>query len=832
MRKLFIGINVAMAFLSCVAFGQEIKSPSEYLGYRLGTRFTYHHRVVDYFNYIAGVSDMVLMHQYGETYERRELLVTFISSAKNLERIDEIRENNLRRTGLLDGSIFENDIAIVWLSYNVHGNEANSTETSMQVLYELVVKNKEKYQNWLDNLVIVIDPCLNPDGRDRYVNWFNQVAGTSPNPNINVREHHEGWAHGRTNHYLFDLNRDWVWQTQVESQQRMVLYNNWMPHVHVDFHEQGLDDKYYFAPAAEPMHELVTPWQRDFQNIVGKNNAKYFDQKGWLYFTRERFDLLYPGYGDTYPTFNGAIGMTYEMAGNSMAGLAVQTEKGDTLTLSDRMAMHFTTSMATIEASYENRKRLLEEFSNFFKPLGNDHYIIKSDRTDRLSSLTELLDKNKIAYKTPAGSSVIKVQAYDNNEVITLEINRGDLVVPINQPKSTMVKILFEKNTKLADTLTYDITAWSLPYAYGVDGYLTSAKLKLEEFKISTPVFPEKEEAPYAFILNWTSIKDAEFLAQLIGMGIKVNYFAEKFTYNGVPFSEGTLLINRVDNRHISNFQQTISQVAKNLNRSLVPLYSGSAIASIDLGSGKIKFLKKPKIAMLAGEGISTYDFGELWYFFEQEIKTPVDIIEKPSIWRIDLYEYDVLFLPSGRYEKLTDEDGIASLDAWINNGGKLILIENAIHGFVGDGKFSLEVQENEDEKTDGELADPVLHPYAANERENLKNYIQGGIIKMEIDATHPLAYGYDSHYYTIKNNARAYKFLEKGWNVGYISSLNNAIAGFVGADTKEKLNKNLVFGVEERGRGKIIYFADDPMFRSFWQNGKLFMANALFFDN
>lgn len=833
MHKIYLGFNLVALFFPFIALGQEIKSPSEFLGYPLGTKFTYHHKVVDYFNYISGLSDNVVLQHYGETYERRELFVTFISSPQNLQQLGQVRENNLRRTGLIDGSIHENDIAIVWLSYNVHGNEANSTETAMQVLYELSVKNKDKYDKWLENLVIIIDPCLNPDGRERYVNWFNQVAGISPNPNINAREHHEEWAHGRSNHYHFDLNRDWVWQTQTESRQRMQLYNNWMPQVHVDFHEQGIDDNYYFAPAAEPMHELITPWQRDFQEIIGKNNARYFDEKGWLYFTRERFDLLYPGYGDTYPTYNGAIGMTYEMAGHSMAGMAVVKEKGDTLTLRQRIDKHFTTSIATIEASYEHRKKLLEEFSKFFKPLGNDHYILKSDRTDRLTLISELLDKNKVKYKTPGSKSVIKAISYDKNETVSLEINPGDLIVPLNQPKSVLVKILFEKNTRLADSLTYDITAWSLPYVYGVEGYHTTAKFSLTDFKQTKQSFSEKMATfPYGYILNWTSVKDAEFLSEMLQLGIKVNYFTQKFTYDDMPFSEGSLLINRIDNQHIRDFQNKIVDTAEKLHRNIIPLYSGSAIASIDLGSSKIKYLKKPRVLMPAGKGISTYDFGVLWYFFEQEIKMPIDIIHMHSFWNINLNEYDVLILPSGRYENLTDEEGFGSLDAWIRNGGKLILIENAIDGFAGEGKFSIEKHIDDKNKDESASTEPVLYPYSANERESLKNFIQGGIIKLEIDNTHPVAYGYENHYHTLKTNADRYNYLKDGWNVGYINTEKSKVAGFIGAEARAKLSKNLVIGVEQRGHGKVIYFTDDPMFRSFWQNGKLFMANAIFFDN
>jgi hypothetical protein len=831
MRSVYYAILTIALVLPLFSLSQPIQPPSEFLGYPLGEKFTYHHKVVDYFNYVDAHSDFVTTQVYGSTYERRALMVAYISTPENLSNLDAIRNNNLKRSKLLDGQPTENDIAIIWLSYNVHGNEANSTETSMKVLHELVGSGREKYHEWFKNLVIIIDPCLNPDGRDRYVNWYNQVGSVIPNPDINVREHHEGWTHGRSNHYLFDLNRDWVWQTQIESKQRLKLYNHWMPQVHVDFHEQGFDDKYYFAPAAQPMHELITDWQMRFQEIIGRNNAKYFDENGWLYFTRERFDLLYPAYGDTYPTYNGAIGMTFEMAGHSLAGLAITTEKGDTLTLKDRIARHFVTSISTIEAAYQNRKPLLEEFGNFFQPKGNHLYILKSDIQDNLEMLGELLDKNNIRFMTPSKSTSIKASSYSGNQSSTITVAPGDLVVPVNQPKSTLVKILFEKNTKLVDTLTYDITAWSLPYVYGVQGYETSAKIDVVEFKPVIQKIPSIEKTPYAYLLNWTSIKDAEFLARAQRLGIKVNYFTESFSYNQTAYNPGTLVINRVDNEKVvKDFHTKVTDLASELNRNLMPVYSGAAIGKIDLGSGKIRFMKKPKMALLAGDGISTLNFGEIWYFLEQEIKAPVDIIDKDRLSHIDLDDYDVIVLASGRYSDLSNEDGFKKIDSWISKGGKLILFEHAISSFMGENKFSIETMKDDEE--DKKEEDPVLFPYNENERENLKKYIQGGIIQMEIDGTHPLAYGYGKEYYTLKNNSTSYKYLEDGWNVGYISSENKVVAGFIGSETKEKLNKNLVFGVEERGSGQVIYFADNPLFRAFWQNGKLFVANAIFFDN
>ncbi len=305
-------------FLSAQAVAQSIPSPEQFLGYPLGSKFTPHHHIIQYFEALAKARpDMMKLYQYGKTYEGRPLMVAYISQPENIARLDAIKANNLRLAGLAkDKMAAQTDMpAIVWLSYNVHGSEPSSSEAALKTIFALLDPANAKTKTWLTNTVVILDPCINPDGRDRYVNWFNSVASVIPNPEPASREHQEPWPGGRTNHYNFDLNRDWAWQSQAESQQRIKLYNEWLPQVHVDFHEQGYNEPYYFAPAAEPYHEVITPWQRDFQVLIGKNNAKYFDANGWLYFTKERFDLFYPSYGDTYPTYNGAIGMTFEQGG-------------------------------------------------------------------------------------------------------------------------------------------------------------------------------------------------------------------------------------------------------------------------------------------------------------------------------------------------------------------------------------------------------------------------------------------------------------------------------------------------------------------------------------
>ena len=354
-RFLFVWVFKMICWIN---LSGQLKTPSDFFPHDWGTHFTAHHLVVNYFNHAAEQSDLVQVMEYGRTSEQRPMVLAFVSTPENLAKLEDIRKNNLIRAGVLEGTLDPAlDRVIVWLSCTIHGNEAAGTESASATLHELIDPNNTDTKAWLQNTIVVIDPTLNPDGFDRYTNWYRKVAGAVPNPHPSAREHQEPWPGGRTNHYYFDLNRDWAWQTQIESQQRMTAFNNWLPHLHADLHEQGVNSPYYFAPAAQPYHPYITKWQRDFQVTVGKNHAKYFDQNGWLYFTKEVFDLLYPSYGDTYPTYLGSIGMTYEQGGSGRAGRAILMQNGDTLTLLDRALHHKTTSLSTIEVGAKNQQR-------------------------------------------------------------------------------------------------------------------------------------------------------------------------------------------------------------------------------------------------------------------------------------------------------------------------------------------------------------------------------------------------------------------------------------------------------------------------------------------
>jgi len=817
MKKLLLALFV-LSTLTTIA--QELKSPSEFLGYELGTQFTRHHEVVDYYQYLASVaSDRVQLHEYGKTNERRPLLLAYLSSAKNMQNLESIREEHLKNTvGEGDSSK-----AIVWLSYNVHGNESVSTEASMQTIYDLLTDKSD----YLENTVILMDPCINPDGRDRYVNWYNQNKNEPYNVDPNSKEHHEGWLNGRANHYMFDLNRDWAWLTQVESQQRLKYFNKWLPHVHVDFHEQGVDNPYYFAPAAEPFHEVITDFQRDFQVTIGKNHAKYFDANGWFYFTKEVFDLLYPSYGDTYPMYNGGIGMTYEQGGSGRAGLGIKTSIGDTLTLKDRIAHHHTTGLSTVEVASKNAQKLNDEFKKFYnkKNFKYKSYVLNGD-VDKIEALTALLEQHNIEYQFgKQGSS--KGFSYQSGRTHSLPTNENSLVIHTDQPKGTLVKVLFEPKAKLSDSLTYDITAWSLPYAYGLNAIASESKvssLAAGEWKVYPPKGANISEGTYAYVSDWNAMKDARFLADILQAKIRVRYAQKPFTLEGKTHQRGSLIITKSDNKHHKNFTSTLTNVAHKHKVLLTPVKTGFVDSGKDFGSSSVQMVNDLKVAILSGEPTSTLRFGEIWHFFEQQLHYPLAVIDTDYLSRVDLSAYDVLILPSGwGYKGFMTKDRLKNLKEWVGNGGKLIAMGSAIKSLSGKEGFSIKSKEQEKDSTKN------IRPFDGSERERIKSAITGAIFKTNVDNTHPLAYGYDNSYFTLKLGNDSYDYLTNG-NVVYLEeNQNKPISGFAGSKAQKKIAKTLVFGVENHGSGSVIYMVDNPLFRGFWENGKLFFANALF---
>jgi hypothetical protein len=816
-------------FISVHLCAQNVKTPDQFLGYTLGEKFTYHHKIVSYFKEIyASVPAKVKLENYGYTNEGRELMIAIVSTPENISRIDAIRKNNLRLAGLLKDKPGDVDMpAVIWLSYNVHGNEASSSEVSMKTLYELVSGNNTEINVWLKNTVVIIDPCLNPDGRDRYVNWYNQVVGSAPVANILSREHDEPWPGGRTNHYNFDLNRDWAWQTQIETQQRVSKYNDWMPSIHCDYHEQSYASPYYFAPAAEPYHEVITPWQREFQTAIGKNHARYFDANGWLYFTKEIFDLFYPAYGDTYPTYNGSIGMTYEQAGLSKAGLAVAAD-GDTLKLSDRIAHHFTTSISTIEIAALNYRKINQEFKKYFDAVvanGVGEYksfIIPGVNAQKLDKLKNLLNKNGIIYSYAKSGLTIKGLRYFSGKDENYTTTSSDIVINTTQSKGVLIKVLFEKESKLSDSATYDITAWSLPYAYGLDCYAVKEKITGQNIS-PLPVEKNYIKNSYAFLAEYNSFEGGRFLAALLKNNINVRYAEKDFFYGGKKFKKGTLVVLKKGNE--LNVE-TFIQLADKYKMNVTSIQSGFMESGFDFGSDKLVPVNKPVVAIITGESVYAETAGELWHLFDKELEYPVILLNAANISNVNLKDVDVIIIPNGNYKSIPERDN--ALKQWVRQGGKLIALENAVAHLAG-GDWGFKLKNGEPSKNDENWQGyQNLKRYENRERDWLTENTPGAIYKVYLDDSNPIAFGYPDFYYSLKMNTNLLEFSKDSWNIGVLKK-DNFISGFVGSTAKESIKDGAVIASNAYGSGTVVCFVDNPVFRSFWENGKLLLSNAVF---
>jgi len=823
-----------LIFLLSTQSGFAQKTPNEFLPYKVGEQFTPHYLLNAYFEQIAAALPATMrLEKYGLTNESRPLQIAIFSSAENMARLEQIRINNLRLAGMAEGQPdLSNPIAIVWISMSVHGNEASGSECSMELAYRLATQTDEKVKEWLKNTVVIVDPAVNPDGYDRYSHWHRMASNLLKNTDVDAREHREPWPGGRVNHYYFDLNRDWAWATQAESKQRLVVYHRWLPHVHPDIHEQGINEPYYFAPAAEPMHELITPWQRNFQVEIGENNARHFDNRGWLYFTREVFDLFYPSYGDTYPTFNGAIGMTYEQGGGPRGGRAVETDNGDTLTLYDRIEHHLTTSLSTIEVSSKSAKPLVENFREYYRqtstqPHGQYKAFVIREVNDpnKVKALCELLDQHHIRYgRVGAGLSGVKAFDYASGKEISASINPNDLVISAYQPHSVMVQALFEPEAKLADSMTYDITAWSLPFAHGLETY--GLKERLEPRKPYEPYTPQKDlatDSPYAWCVHRRSLAEAQFVGELLQKGVRVRTAMEPFSLADQQYAAGAFVVSKADNRSLQGVLDSIVvQAAETAKVRLYPVFTGFAKTGKDLGSDFFQLLKHPKIALVYGDDVEANSYGHTWFFFERELSYPVTPIPLDKLQKIDLSKYNTLIFPDGHYN--LEDKTLETIIKWTEKGGRLIAFEGGTKAFADKDGFDLKTKEAPKRDSTGQRK-----PFMTRQRDGLSDGLPGAIVRATVDNSHPLAFGFPNYYHSLKTLSDAYQMPEKSETPIYLDD-NYQIYGFIGSRVKPQLKKTPIAIVQKMDDGEAVFFVDNPLFRSFWQQGKALFANALFF--
>jgi hypothetical protein len=730
------------------------------------------------------------------------------------------------------------------MSYNVHGNEPSSSEAAMQTAYRLVAGADQETVNWLDNAVVVIDPMMNPDGRDRYVYWYKSSRANILNTDANDLEHDEIWPGGRTNHYWFDLNRDWVWLVHPESQGRIAAYQEWMPQVHMDFHEQGFNNNYFAMPGTTPRNlELPADYDK-WADAFGRGLIEEFDEANVNYATREAFDFFYPGYGSSYPSVMGGIGMLAEQGGHSRGGRAVETDDEYVLTLRQRVFDHYTNGVSIVKTAAENKEGLLSYFKNSVSQSsqkGNTKaYILPNDENDYTYQVVNMLMKHgvKVERATQNFTQRDSYNYWDGNST-NQSFEAGDFIIKTDQPKHLFINTLFRKQMEIEDSVMYDMSTWSVPLAYNLNaswttrGVNASTEMVTEEVEYKSGL--ENSGAQYAYVIDWEQRHAPKALAKLWDMGYKVRSARRHFNNGEKTYSEGSLIVligRNFDKR--DQIAADMQMLANEANVVVEGFDSGRMNTGMDLASSDSQPVDKPNVALMIDSPFSSYTAGQLWFLFDQWTELGISRIRSGSFSSSDLEDYDVILMPGswGGLSGVWNESEIESLKTWVRNGGVLIGTEGSAgwltesrSGFTGVELFE------EDEEEDSTQVDPQAYTkYADREDVFGLERIPGSAFKGMLDTTNPLAFGMKEQIYSLKFGDDGLVPNTDFQTVGYyVKDADDVLAsGYASDENKEKAAGMAFAAVENMGSGKVVFLLDNTQYRMFWVGPSRMVQNAV----
>ena len=810
------------------SYDDAIPTPQEVIGHEIGTRHTRPAQVVRYFEAVAEASDRVVLRSHGRTYEGRRLIHAIVTSPSNHENLASIRTAN-RRLALEPETVSAADLqdmpAVLSMGYSIHGDEASGTEAGLLLLYHLAAGSGEDVDALLDEAVTLLNPMLNPDGRDRFVDWANGNRGGTPTADPQDREHNQPWPEGRTNHYLFDLNRDWLPAQHPETHGRLDYFHDWKPQVHTDYHEMGSEDTYFFMPAIQSRVNPNTPARN--QELIGEMagyHADYLEQIGSLFYTEESYSDWYYGLGGTYPDVNGALGILFEQA--SSRSLKQETNKG-VMTYAFTVRNQFLASLSTVRAVTQMRTDLLSYQQDFF-----------ADREEALQDTeTEAYVVGQEAYPTRARALA---QVLDRHDVRTFPLEEtvqaegetfepGEAyVVPLDQPQGRFVKAAMERTESFPDSVFYDVSTWTFPLAFGVNhAAVNSAPEQGQQrddlsYESGSVVGGRSE---YAYVLPWGRYFAPRALQRLHNHEIRPRLMTEPFEAVLGPstrdFGRGAIVI-QVQQRGVS--PDTVHQVVQRMAaQDFVDVYAvedGLTPRGPDLGGESTVLLDPPKVAVLAGEGTSAYNVGEVWHLLSERLKVPMSLVDLSDVESADLDRYNTMVLAGGDLEGLPKE----SVAQWVKAGGTLIGIEDAARWPIENELVTLDKRPLD---VDSLVSN---QPYADLPEARGAQQIGGTIFQAQLDPTHPIAYGYGETTPVFRVGTGFYDPSEApGASVatysdsphlsGYVSDEQAATAG--GAASIE------AHGV---GDGAVLLFMDNPNFRGFWYGTNGLFLNAVHF--
>ena len=801
-------------------FNSEIPSPEEYLEYPIGSQHTRHDMIVAYLKMLAQVSDRATIETYGRSHEGRKLVMLTVSTPANLQNLESIKAQHLEYVDPTKSpSNYDGLPAFIQLGYNVHGNEPSSSEAALLTAYTLVASNSSEVMNYLENGIIMIDPTINPDGRDRHTQWANQYKANPLVSDPMDAEHWEGWPRGRTNHYWFDLNRDWLLGINPESRGKLGWYHKWYPNVVTDFHEMGTNSTYFFEPmlpigSADPimpkenyedLNDLFATYYEDAMNSIGS-----------FYYTKESFDGTYPGYGSSYPDLQGALALLFEQA--SSRGHKQETAFGE-ITFPFTIRNQYTTSMATVKAAVENKAMLRKYQQDFFK-----------------SAVNEKAPTGYAAYTFDAGKDGNRMKAFIDKLLLhEIEVYKsGDQYsVPLAQPQRRMVQSFFETYSVYRDSVFYDASAWSVANFYNVP-YKGTTRNPGGSPVTNTEGITNAQNVPqsgYAYLMDWNDYNAPAALYHMQSKGLVASAAFKPFSINThkgqQAFDYGTVLI-AVSKQDESPAE--IYAIIKEAEEAFeVPIYAvntGFSSSGIDLGSNNFRSLQTPKAALLIGDGVNSYEAGEVWHLLDTRVGMPITKLQLRTFSFADLDKYNTLVMVSGGYRQL-DSIQQARIKDWARSGNTLITIANASRWAISNKLVNEKLTKPEKKKDSITARKPYVDARGNIGRER----IGGIILEGDLDLSHPLGFGYtDRRLPVYKNNLVFMQPSKSAYSTVVKYTENPHIDGYVSVkNLNENIKPSASLIVSPIGGGIAIMFADNPNFRGSWYGTNRLFLNALF---
>lgn len=804
------------------SYNKAVPRPATVIHHEVGEWHITHDRLVNYMEAIAAAAPQrVKLQTMGYTYEQRPQTLLIISSPKNIAQLENIRQQHLRLSDPdRSGAVNINEMPIVvYIGHSIHGNEPSGSNAALLSAYYLAAAEGKEIEDLLDNVVILFDPSFNPDGLQRFSTWANQHKSKNLVTDPNSREFNEVWPGGRFNHYLFDLNRDWLPAVHPESRNRVKIFHEWKPNILTDHHEQGSNASFFFQPGVPSRVNPLTPAKnQELTAKLGRYHAKNLDSIGSLYFTKENYDDFYYGKGSTFPDINGAIGILFEQA--SSRGHAQETSNG-VLTFPFTIKNQFVTTLSTLQGARELKKEFLEFQRDFYKQSttgGNKSYVF-GDKYD--GAKTNLFIEMMLRHN-------IEINEYSGPYDATFEKGRS-FTVSLNQPQQVLIKAIFDKQLVFADSLFYDISSWTMPLAFGIP--YKEAAVAAYGKKIETATFPVGEikggKSSYAYLFAWDEFYAPKALYELQNAGLITKVASNKFEIPvagaNKQFDYGTILIPvAMQSQSPDKLYELVYGIAKNNGITVYAMQSGAAVAGSDLGSSKFISLTKPRVAMIVGAGVNALDAGEVWHLMDQRMNIPASQLEISQFNRMDISRYNTIIMVSGNYNELNKD----KLKTWIQNGGELVVLEEAINWTSDNGISNVKFKKlKSPTDSSGRL------PYVQREQIEGAQQMNGSIFGAEVDLTHPLAYGY--HTKTVSMFKPNRVFMEKPkspYASPFYYGSTPLQSGYISKENADAIKNSAAVIVNAVGAGRVINISENISLRGFWLGGTKLFMNALFF--